>query len=77
MHAFYQQREEQRAADQAEIAVYVSELDYRVRQIEFWRTQIVSDRSDRPEINIWRIIVGDELFTPTLPQFRHFIHEVS
>lgn len=72
LHAYYQQREDQRAADQAETAIYVSELDYRVRQIEFWRTQIVPDQSDKPEINIWRIVVGDELFTPTLPQFRHF-----
>jgi hypothetical protein len=72
LHAYYQQQEEQRAANQAEIALYASELDYRVRQIEFWRTQLVPDPSDKPEINIWRIVVGDELFTPTHPQFRHF-----
>ncbi len=64
------QRHERRLAAGAEINEIIVEIDYRVRQMEFWRSRLAVEPSDTtPEVNIWRILVGNKEYQPTLPVF--------
>jgi hypothetical protein len=53
-----------------ELTKILTEIDYRIAQIEFWQRQLSIENTNGPEIQIWRIVRGDREFSASQRDFQ-------
>ncbi|HXH48721.1 MAG TPA: hypothetical protein VNM47_05065 [Terriglobia bacterium] len=73
LYAHMQQRATQRTAENQQIIKLMAEFDWRMAEIERFRNKIPNGADPvkyQSGAYIWRAIIGDTAYIPTLPEFR-------
>ncbi len=70
-----QQRAEKERAREQEVVKLATEFDYRVTQIRYLASHLLSAGLSEPDrvghaVLIWRVVIGEQAFQPTVPEYK-------